>query len=310
MKKTASYSVLSRGFTVVELLVVIVVIGILSTIGVVTYSGIQDRSREASVASELKHASSSLALYYTQNQKFPPDLATAGVQNAKEVSFEYSLGTDNFCVTGTNKNVSLKIDAEDTPVKGGCPGHAVGGVQPTTNLFTNPSFETAITPLGWSNRGGSITRSTEQKHSGNSSAKMVIPGVANDAYAETYVGLTAGTYTFSAYIYLTSANPSINNNNTWFHVGSGGTITSPTGEPRYDMTKLNQWQRIQRTVTLTTNGSANMRLRFYGPSDSVMYIDSIMITKTNSALNYADGNSPNWVWNGTRNNSTSKGMPL
>jgi len=44
------------GFTIVELLIVIVVIAILATISVVAYSGIRDRADAAAVASDLKAA--------------------------------------------------------------------------------------------------------------------------------------------------------------------------------------------------------------------------------------------------------------
>jgi type IV pilus assembly protein PilA len=42
------------GFTIVELLIVIVVIGILAAITVVAYSGIQQRARDAKIASALQ----------------------------------------------------------------------------------------------------------------------------------------------------------------------------------------------------------------------------------------------------------------
>ncbi|MDB5165339.1 MAG: Fimbrial protein, partial [Candidatus Saccharibacteria bacterium] len=42
-----------RGFTIVELLIVIVVIGILAAITIVAYNGIQNRARVSSVNSAL-----------------------------------------------------------------------------------------------------------------------------------------------------------------------------------------------------------------------------------------------------------------
>lgn len=46
-----------RGFTIVELLIVIVVIGILATIGIVAYSGMQKRASETAMLSDLENAS-------------------------------------------------------------------------------------------------------------------------------------------------------------------------------------------------------------------------------------------------------------
>lgn len=50
------------GFTIVELLIVIVVIGILAAITLVAYNGVQDRAATASLQSDLKQASSQLEL--------------------------------------------------------------------------------------------------------------------------------------------------------------------------------------------------------------------------------------------------------
>lgn len=47
-------SINSRGFTIVELLIVIVVIGILAAITIVAYSGIQERAQGAAIISQAK----------------------------------------------------------------------------------------------------------------------------------------------------------------------------------------------------------------------------------------------------------------
>ena len=50
------------GFTIVELLVVIVVIGILVSISLISYSGIQNRAVAASMFSDLNSASTQLKI--------------------------------------------------------------------------------------------------------------------------------------------------------------------------------------------------------------------------------------------------------
>lgn len=67
MYKTAGV----RGFTIVELLIVIVVIGILAAITVVAFNGIQDRARVVSVQSDLKNLHSSLRQYREINDEYP-----------------------------------------------------------------------------------------------------------------------------------------------------------------------------------------------------------------------------------------------
>lgn len=55
-----------KGFTIVELLIVIVVIAILATIGLVTYSGVQARARDSIRKSDLAAIKQALILYNTE----------------------------------------------------------------------------------------------------------------------------------------------------------------------------------------------------------------------------------------------------
>lgn len=59
------------GFTIVELLIVIAVIGVLATITIVSYTGITKRAVVASVISDLDNASRKLKLFYINNDTYP-----------------------------------------------------------------------------------------------------------------------------------------------------------------------------------------------------------------------------------------------
>ena len=65
------------GFTIVELLVVIVVIGILASITVISYSGVQSRAIEASLQSDLNNAAIKLKMDLIVNGVYPATLANA-----------------------------------------------------------------------------------------------------------------------------------------------------------------------------------------------------------------------------------------
>lgn len=60
-----------KGFTIVELLIVIVVIAILATISVVAYSGIQDRAKYTKALSDLQSINKAISLYQAQNGNYP-----------------------------------------------------------------------------------------------------------------------------------------------------------------------------------------------------------------------------------------------
>lgn len=56
------------GFTIVELLIVIVVIAILATISVVAFTGVQNRANDAAVKSDVRNLAHALHAYELENQ--------------------------------------------------------------------------------------------------------------------------------------------------------------------------------------------------------------------------------------------------
>src|SRR5476649_94013 len=69
----------NKGFTIVELLIVIVVIGILALLVITTYSGIQAKARNSMRASDVKSLQTQIEAYFSQNGFYPSrtDLNTA-----------------------------------------------------------------------------------------------------------------------------------------------------------------------------------------------------------------------------------------
>ena len=68
----------SRGFTIVELLIVIIVIGILASISVVAYRGSQERAQYAKAQTDLKNINDALTVYKAQNGRYPESYSVAG----------------------------------------------------------------------------------------------------------------------------------------------------------------------------------------------------------------------------------------
>ena len=69
MNKRASHT--SPGFTIVELLIVIVVIAILAAITIVAYNGIQQRARDSQRQNDIKTIAKALEMYYLDNGQYP-----------------------------------------------------------------------------------------------------------------------------------------------------------------------------------------------------------------------------------------------
>lgn len=67
-----------KGFTIVELLIVIVVIGILAAITIVAYNGIQQRARDAQRRQDLSALAKVINIYNSDNNNFITTGAGAG----------------------------------------------------------------------------------------------------------------------------------------------------------------------------------------------------------------------------------------
>lgn len=61
----------SKGFTIVELLIVIVVIGILATLVIVTFTGIQQKARNSQRQTDINALDSHIEAYYAQKGNYP-----------------------------------------------------------------------------------------------------------------------------------------------------------------------------------------------------------------------------------------------
>lgn len=100
-----------RGFTIVELLIVIVVIGILAAISLVAYSGLQQRSRDAARLQDAKSIEKAIQLYRTQiGALFGP----TSVDGSWETSSEDNPGDFMEALVSASTISKVPIDPQNT----------------------------------------------------------------------------------------------------------------------------------------------------------------------------------------------------
>lgn len=84
------------GFTIVELLIVVVVIAVLAAISIVAYTGIQNRAHDATVQSELRSIGQSLSVYQFDVGSYPTSTGTLDAVNIRAARSSYDTDASNF----------------------------------------------------------------------------------------------------------------------------------------------------------------------------------------------------------------------
>jgi prepilin-type N-terminal cleavage/methylation domain-containing protein len=98
------------GFTIVELLIVIVVIGILAAITIVAYNGIQTRARTAEKVSDLSAVMTQLEMFYGDKGYYPriDRLSPSNIDTTRTTLFQ-NVGYGMFIAPGSTQPKSSFI---------------------------------------------------------------------------------------------------------------------------------------------------------------------------------------------------------
>lgn len=319
------------GFTIVELLIVVVVIAILAAITIVAYNGIQNRAKDSAVAAEAKQTATKIQTYFIENADTFPDAAT--LASALKITpssdgstpFQYTVAEDakSFCITVTRGTVSYYASNTGTSSKGACNGHGANGVAAITNLVANPKMATAIT--GWTIQTAGSTGTNGREASGGPTAEIqtfmrrtttATPTSSPINMLTTAAGLSAipvtggKTYVASAYV-RSSCALSAGMRFDLVPYDSSGTVQTSLAGP-VNANTANTWQRISQTRTFAASVSfVRLQVAFSGPTAcpaaSTYDLTGAMISEVSELPAYADGDSSGWAWTGAANNSASTG---
>ena len=200
-----SIKVTPSAFTIVELLVVVVVIGVLASIITVSYSGITERAKESTLQANLTNVSRLMSMSVIDNEDIAPTSIPSEFKPSGGVGLSLSEVTNSnqYCINGQiplsgDSYKYMFFDSETGQIQDGlCSGDTISGSEAgiNKNLTSYDSF-TNISSSGWniSISGGLVGVTLSARE-----------GTANDPIANkpvfTITNTTAKSSLTWAYIY-------------------------------------------------------------------------------------------------------------
>ena len=132
------------GFTIVELLIVIVVIGILAAVALVSFTGISGRANISMLQSNLTQMGKAIEIHKIQNnESYPVTLATGNVKTPDTGTYIYQGSSSAFCLSATNNGTTYRITHTDKkPAEGTCSGVLASGSACPTGYIVVPGNTT------------------------------------------------------------------------------------------------------------------------------------------------------------------------
>lgn len=287
----------SRGFTIVELLIVVVVIAILAAITIVAYSGVKNRASSASVLADINSSTKVLMNEATINSGTYPavnPVASSGSNTSvyKTYMVDGSSTINAFCLAVTNTAANTTYyttNTNSTPTQGACPV--------VTNLATNPSFESSSAGVNWyKGPSGAASFGVTTNATAYQGTKITYitwstapTGSGGVYYGTSAEAVTAGqTYMYSGYVRPSKAI-NMAASTIWLNSASNS-----IGSPDVGQTVLvpaNVWTRLS-VKAVAPASSVAARISLYAtdsPSWAAgdqLQADGIMLTQGSTLYNY------------------------
>jgi len=291
---------MKKGFTIVELLIVIVVIGILAAITIVAFNGVQDKAKRTSIQADVSSAVKTLEQYRLtvgSTEQYPATQALASLKmsSGNAQTYTYKSSDNSYCLTVTNGTTSYYTTSDTKTSREGTCG--------ADSLIGRWSFNGNANDESGNGLDGTV--------SGGASLTTGQNGAANGAYAlngtSQYVLLGSSpllnTKELTYSVWVKTANPAATQNifakevqyKYRFNAGGIGVLIGANGNgwtknttAPYSFT-ANVWYHIVLTVSSAGN-TANVYVN--GALVTATDISAQPITTFNSNPTYVGTHSP------------------
>jgi prepilin-type N-terminal cleavage/methylation domain-containing protein len=302
----------TRGFTIIELIVVIFVIGTLAAITILAYGAVTKNANDKAVLSDVDSLDGLEGYLSTHNNNggvswYSGASGTNGVANAtlqftatKGDVIDVVTSSTDYCIRAYNPNAATYNSLATAAAKGSTstacatltastPALIDSGVPPTYSA----GFESGL--AGWSSGHGNntVSSSSTMAHTGTLSAKsvqntfwytndvvhcgnpMASCGFSGDGLRNTLTSLSIGqSYTISVWVYT---DDTANTRSVYWDPITGATMSSGTPVTLVPHT----WNKVQATIVPT---SSSVYIYLYittptnPPTDTITtYIDDITL---------------------------------
>lgn len=260
------------GFTIVELLIVIVVIAILAAITIVAYNGIRERTQQSQVQSVLSQANKKILAYAAENADVYPDsLQTTGFTNSGDVYVEYAVDNTTtprrYALTAANGAAGqfryFITSAQPQVQQGTAPGH---------NLVPWDKSKDDTAPVA---PAAGITIDTSVFRNATASMRVGPSAVGKELRGNPYTGVTGQTVTVKLWI-RTDSNWNGGGGNSKIRFGrtSDGNLLTACS---YNGVKTT-WTEFSCSYNFSTgtNGSVNITVGNDGSTGNI-WLDDISV---------------------------------